>query len=185
MSSDIVSYLVEEFPENLKLLGSSKFRTPRCSDDKIPIIILPECTANGLSNFKDKSYLHVIFAAEDVDCFSKMINWVKSNSEKTFYPLIHEIDGKTIMKIKVPTDFSVVNVDGSHEANGSHWLTRSNGTVIRCAVEIPCVWENAENVGISLQLVQCKVIEEITCKIENIDEYPIYIPFHANGASSL
>jgi len=51
---DIELFLLEDFPSNLKLLGESKFRTPRSIDDKVPIIVLPECATNGISTFRDK-----------------------------------------------------------------------------------------------------------------------------------
>ena len=77
------------------------------------------------------------------------------------------------MKVKLPTDFSIINTDGS-ETNYFH---SSNGSTIRCAVEIPCLWESNENIGLSFQMVQCKIIKNRHCLIQAIDEDPNYVPF--------
>jgi hypothetical protein len=170
---DISLFLLENFPSDMKALGESKFKTPRCNDEKVPIIILPECITNGISTFKDKQYLHIDFPSSDKNKFLEIISWVQSLSSKPLYPLINDLDGIIQMKVKLPNEFSVINTDGS-EANYFH---STNGSTIRCAVEIPCVWETNENIGISFQMVQCKIIKNQQCLIQTIDENPNYVPF--------
>ena len=170
---DISLFLLEDFPDDLKALGESKFKTPRCNDDKIPIIILPECVTNGISTFKDKQYLNVEFPSFEKDKFSKITSWIQSLSSKPLYPLITDLDNSIQMKIKLPSEFSIINTDGS-ETNQFH---STNGSTIRCAVEIPCLWETNENIGISCQMVQCKIIKNQQCMIQAMDEDPNYVPF--------
>ena len=55
----IYPFLLENFPSDMKALGESKFKTPRCHDDKIPIIVLPEGVTNRISTFNGKKYLHI------------------------------------------------------------------------------------------------------------------------------
>lgn len=170
---DIELFLVEDFPSDLKLLGDSKFKTPRCVDDKVPVIVLPECLTSGVSTFKDKNYLHIDFKTSEKEKFVKITSWIKSLSSKPIYPFITELDDVLQMKIKLASEFSVINTDGS-ETNCFH---SSNGSVIRCAVEIPCLWENNENIGLSFQMVQCKVLKNQQCLIQPVDENPTYVPF--------
>ncbi len=170
---DIELFLLEDFPSNLKLLGESKFRTPRCIDDKVPIIVLPECATNGISTFRDKRYLNIEFPISDKEKFFKISSWVKNLSVKQIYPFITDLDDVLQMKIKLPTDFSVINTDGS-ETNCFH---SSNGSTIRCAVEIPCLWETNENIGLSFQMIQCKILKNQQCLIQAIDENSNYVPF--------
>jgi len=170
---DISLFLLEDFPDDLKALGESKFKTPRCNDDKIPIIILPECVTNGISTFKDKQYLNVEFPSFEKDKFSKITSWIQSLSSKSLYPLITDSDNSIQMKIKLPSEFSIINIDGS-ETNQFH---STNGSTIRCAIEIPCLWETNENIGISCQMVQCKIIRNQQCMIQAMDEDPNYVPF--------
>jgi len=180
MQDDISIFLIEDFPSGLKALGESKFKTPRCSDDKVPIIILPECTTNGISTFKDKQYLNIDFPYYEKDKFSELTSWVKSLSSKPLYPFINDSGlGLIQMKVKLPHQFSIVNTDGS-ETNYFH---STNGSVIRCAVEMPCVWESNENIGVSFQMVQCKIIQNQQCLIQSMDEDPDYVPF-TSGKSS-
>jgi len=172
---DISLFLLENFPSDMKVLGESKFKTPRCSDDKIPIIILPECVTSGISTFKDKKYLHVDFKIDQKEKFYEITSWVQNLSHKQLYPLINVLDNVVKMKIKLPTEFSIVNIDGSQSQTS--YFNASNGSTIRCAVEITCVWETNENIGLSFQMVQCKIIRNKQCLIQVIDEDPNYIPF--------
>jgi hypothetical protein len=178
---DVSIFLVENLPDDLKLIGESKFKTPRCTDEKIPIVVFPECTTSGISTFKDKQYLHVDFKYSEKYKFDKLISWMKSLSQKTLYPLIIELDDFFQVKIKLPNDFSVINVDGS-ESNQFH---SSNGSTIKCAVELSCLWETNENIGLSIQMVQCKILKNQQCLIQMIDEDQDYIPFsQANKTQS-
>ena len=177
---DLSLFLVENFPNDIKLIGNYKFKTPRCIDDKIPIVILPECITSGISTFKDKRYLHIEFDSSEKYKFDKLINWMKSVSNKTLYPLLNDLNGVLQMKIKLPNDFSIINVDGS-ETNQFH---SSSGSTIRCAVELPCLWETNENIGLSVQMVQCKILKNQRCLIQVIDEDPNYIPFNENTTQS-
>lgn len=180
MEDDFSLFLLEKFPSDMKALGESKFKTPRCNDDKVPILILPECKTNGISTFKDKQYLNIDFPYSEKCKFSEITSWVRSLSDKPLYPLINDLDDGVIqMKVKLPPDFSVINTDGS-ETNYFH---SSNGSTIRCAVEIPCVWETKENIGISFQMVQCKIIKNQKCLIQDMDEDPNYVPFRSVQSS--
>lgn len=170
---DMSLFLVENFPDDMKLIGESKFKTPRCSDDKVPIIVLPECTTSGISTFKDKQYLHIDFKHSEKYKFDKLISWIKKLSTKTLYPLLTDLDGFFQMKIKLPTDFSIINADGT-ETNKFH---SSSGSTIICAVELSCLWETNTNIGLSIQMVQCKILKNQQCLIQVIDEDPAYIPF--------
>ena len=89
---DVSVFLLENFPSDMKALGESKFKTPRCIDDKIPVIVLPECVINGISTFKDKQYLHIDFQSPEKYKFSKITSWVQSLSDKPIYPLINDLD---------------------------------------------------------------------------------------------
>lgn len=170
---DISLFLVENFPSDLKLIGESKFKTPRCIDDTVPIIILPECVTNGTSTFKEKQYLHIDFPVSEKEKFCKLNSWMQSISSKPIYQFMNGLNDVFQMKVKVPNDCSIINTDGS-ETNHFH---SSNGCTIRCAVEIPCVWESNENIGLSFQMVQCKIIRNQQCLIQSIDEDPNYVPF--------
>lgn len=171
---DISVFLLENFPSDMKSLGESKFKTPRCNDDKVPILILPECITKGISTFKDKQYLHIDFPSSEKFKFSQIISWVRSLSDKPLYPLINELDDGVIqMKVKLPSEFSIINTDGSE----TNYFNSSNGSTIKCAVEMPCVWETKENIGISFQMVQCKIINNQKCLIQDMDEDPNYVPF--------
>lgn len=168
-NDDIDINFIENLP-HLKLWGSSKFKTPRCINEKIPILVLPECNTIGISTFKDKTYLNVSFEKEKIKCFQKIIDWVSSTSSKPLYPFITDDQ----MKIKLPPDMiSVINVDGTESTSFSPPI----GCLLRCAVELTCVWENSSHVGISFQLVQCKILRCAKCLISQMDENPEYIPF--------
>ena len=181
ISKDISIFLLENFPSDMKALGESKFRTPRCDDDKIPIIVLPEGVTNGISTFKDKKYLNIDFQSSEKIKFSKITSWIQSLSDKPLYPLINDLDdGAFQMKIKLPAEFSVINTDGS-ETNYFH---SSNGSTIKCAIELPCLWETNTNIGISFQMVQCKIIKNQQCLIQVMDEDPNYVPFKPMVQSS-
>jgi|APSaa5957512622_1039677.scaffolds.fasta_scaffold01410_14 hypothetical protein len=178
---DISLFLLENFPSDMKALGESKFKTPRCNDEKIPIIVLPEGVTNGISTFKDKQYLHIDFQSSEKNKFSKITSWIQSLSDKPLYPLINDLDdGAFQMKIKLPAEFSVINTDGS-ETNYFH---SSNGSTIECAIELPCVWETNTNIGISFQMIQCKIIKNQQCLIQAMDEDPNYVPFKPMVQSS-
>jgi hypothetical protein len=171
---DVSVFLLENFPSDMKALGESKFKTPRCIDDKIPVIVLPECVINGISTFKDKQYLHIDFQSPEKYKFSKITSWVQSLSDKPIYPLINDLDdGVFQIKVKLPAEFSIINTDGS-ETNYFH---SSNGSTIKCAIELPCVWETNANIGVSFQMVQCKIIKNQQCLIQAMDEDPNYVPF--------
>ena len=171
---DISLFLLEDFPDNLILLGESKFKTPRCCDNKIPIIVLPECCTTGVSTFRDKNYLHLEFSINEKYKFDKVFSWIKCISSKPLHPFITESEDKIEMKVKLPIRVSVINIDGSE----TNTYLSSNASVIRCAVQIACLWENDSNVGISLQVVQCKIMNNKQCMIQPMDEYPDYVPFH-------
>lgn len=174
MNEDIEVFLVENFPESLKLHGDSKFKTPRCCDEKIPIIVLPECRTEGLSYFNDKTYLQLIFDTEQTTCFDKLTKWLHDKaSGKPIFPVLNERDGNFYLRIRIPDEISVINIDGRESSTFKAII----GSIIQCAVEIPLVWENSEQMGISFQLVQCKIIEQKRCMIQNIEEDPPYIPF--------
>jgi len=171
---DISLFLLENFPNDMKALGDSKFRTPRCHDDKIPIIVLPECVFNRISTFKDKQYLHIDFQPPEKSKFSKIISWVQSLSSKPLYAFLNDLDdGVFQMKVKLPAEFSIINTDGSE----TNYFRSSNGSTITCAIELPCVWETNTNIGISFQLLQCKIIKNQQCLIQAMDEDPNYVPF--------
>lgn len=171
---DISLFLLENFPSDMKALGESKFKTPRCHDDKIPIIVLPEGVTNGISTFKDKQYLHIDFQLSEKYKFSKITSWIQSLSDKPLYPLINDLEnGVFQVKIKLPAEFSVIDTDGTEKT----YFHSSNGSTIKCAIELPCVWETNTNIGISLQMVQCKIIKNQQCLIQAIDEDPNYVPF--------
>lgn len=160
-------FFVEDFPDNVKLFGDSKFKTPRCAEEKIPVMVLPECITNGTSAFKEKKYLHIAFDTHSVKKFETMQSWLDDLSEKPLHPLFHQLsESQYSMKIKVPDSFSVIGVDGSESASFSSY----SGAKIRCAVEIPFVWENDVAIGITLQLVQVKILCPTKCLITPMDE---------------
>ncbi len=173
--------LVEDFPTDLLLFGDSKFRTPRCQDEKVPILVLPQCVTNGLSTFRDKTYLHLTFPLADRCKFDRVMSWLEQASSKTLHPFLTEEGGGVHMKIKLPPDVSVLNVDGSET---SHFQS-SDGSTIRCAVEIPCLWETDDRFGLTFQMVQCKIMREKECMIEIVDENPQYVPFDQSSGSSV
>ena len=167
---DINPFLIENFPDNIKLHGDSKFKTPRCDDEKVPIIVLPECVTTGISVFGTKEYLHVSYAPEERSKFEKITAWVQSVSSKPLYPIITDFKNKIQMKIRLPSEYSVLDIDGSEKD-----LKLSVGLTLQCAVEIPCLWETDDNVGLSFQMVQCKI--KPSCMIQQMDEDPEYVPF--------
>ena len=173
---------LQDFPDDMKLYGSSKFRTPRCVDERVPIIVLPECTTCGVSTWGNKSYLQVTFSKEQASKFDKITNWLQKEAEaanedgiaKSIHPIIQEVDcDKFQARIKLPEVFSVINSDGT-ESNCFH---STHGATMRCAVEMHCLWENKDSIGLSLQMLQCKITQHQKCLIQPMHEYPDYVPF--------
>ena len=173
---------LQNFPNDMKLYGSSKFRTPRCVDDRVPIIVLPEGTTCGVNTWGNKSYLQVTFSKEEASKFDKITNWLQKEAEaaneggiaKLIHPILQEIDcDKFQVRIKLPEVFSVINSDGT-ESNSFH---STHGATMRCAVEMPCLWENKESIGLSLQMIQCKITQHQKCLIQPMHEDPEYVPF--------
>jgi hypothetical protein len=163
---DLCVFSLTEFPENIRLIGDSKFKTPRLEYEKVPIIILPEGFHDGISMFGEKKFLNISFSLDKKNNFEKIKRWMNNISEnvmKQVYPFIHEFEGFISMKVKLPSEFSVIDMDGL-ETSSFH---ASYGSKIRCVVEIPCVWENCDNVGLSIQMVQCKVLESKKCMINS------------------
>lgn len=178
---DLHVFLVEDFPQNLRLFGESKFRTPRCPDERLPIAVLPECVTNGLATFRDKNYLQVRLPRDAACKFDGVTRWIAEVSSKPLHPFLTEADGELHMKIKLPHEFSVLNVDGSESTR----LHSSDGSTVRCAVELPCLWETDDSVGLSFQMVQCKIIKNRECMIQHLDEDPQYVPFGQSSGSSV
>tara|TARA_Y100001936_G_scaffold249718_1_gene300736 strand:- start:809 stop:1336 length:528 start_codon:yes stop_codon:yes gene_type:complete len=167
---------LNNFPE-LQLYGNTKFKTPRCLDDKVPILVLPEGVTNGLITFGNKNYLQVVFDA-DVACEFETINtWLSKqndeNNKKLIHPILNQIEDKFQMKIRLPETFSVINFDGSETSNFHSTI----GAAMRCAVEMPCLWENNESIGLSFQMIQCKITKPPKCLISQLVEEPDYIPY--------
>jgi hypothetical protein len=166
---------LEYFPDELTVHGDSKFKTPRSYNEKVPIIILPQCIVNCVSTFRHKKYLEIFFGIHEMHKFEKITNWIRSQSCKPLYEFLNESNNKIKMKIRLPEHFSFIDDNGSEVEK----INFSSGSIIRCAVEIPCLWENENNIGLSFQMVQCKVVKEAineeainketSCMIQNFD----------------
>ncbi len=170
MEDDFEVFPVHEFPLDMKLYGSDKFKTPRTANDKVPIIVLPDSVSRGMTAFGDKQYLTLAF--EDAEPFRNMLVWMSSIIETTkpmFELLRISSDGVSYeMRVRIPNEYGVIDMDGK-PAHRLHSFTE--GSVLRCAIDIPCLWESATEYGLSAQLVQAKIIKSNSmCRILPMDD---------------
>lgn len=173
---DFEIFEVCDFPLSMKLYGADKFKTPRTQDERVPILVLPECVSRGVTTFGDKSYLTLTF--EDAEPFRNLLIWMTSilETEKSMFQLIRiSNDGVSYeMRIRLSDVYSVIDKNGM-PAHRLHSLCE--GSVLRCAVDIPCLWESATEYGLSAHLVQAKIMKSNSvCQIMPEMDHEVLTP---------
>lgn len=166
---DFYVFECKDFPLDMHLLGTGNFRSLRIHDEKVPIMVLPEAVSEGLQFFGEKRYLLLRLEPADVGVFGSVVDWCSTKSDKKFHGILG--GGGCVVKVKVPDWFELFDVDGNLLADvcaGERGLQCGNR--LRCAVELPWLWENSSSFGLTMQLVQAKVVLERKCLIVDVDE---------------
>lgn len=198
-SDSIFSFLKIEDIENssLQLIGSGKYKTPRCRDMTIPILILSKAKVKNIQLLSDSNvsaYLSCAISKKDVCIFYQ---WLLSvDADKNL--MTSEEDDAIILKIRV-ISFNAVNFfDRSGSPMNTQEAVRSlnlHNTFVNCALELPCMWFTEASYGLTLNLIEAIILTDDrmpVCLISDDDcidhiDHPVsliiepsYVPFQGN-----
>jgi hypothetical protein len=152
---DLCLFTCDELPE-LMLCGSGKFRTPRLTDGRVPVLVLPpDGVLKDIPSFGAKAYAIVEYKDDSV--FSALVEWCESQCEKPMHEFMTRTPVGCTLRLKLPAQFCVRTHEGSLASDPISALAMAIGTPLACAVEMPFLWENANAFGLTLQLVECQV----------------------------
>jgi len=160
-------FFAREFPPDMRLHGTGKFRTPRTVHDKVPIIVFSEGTVVSTQSYNDKDTFNMSVTPEEVN---PILLWIRQCCPGKDVNFMHgdEATGYSV-RVRLP----------------AHAAGIATGAVVRCAVETPLLWENAQGCGLTLVLIEHVVRRAAQCLIqafddeEDVDTPPSYVPFHA------
>lgn len=157
-------FTCDDVPMDMQLIGGGSgkviMKTPRLADGRIPVLVLPSTRIDEIVTSYGKSYLNL--CVDDASAFWGLVDWARTvmPTGKPMNELLTMRGSGWILRVKLPERFSVLDCNGNECGT-----LPPNGSVVRCAVEIPFVWENATSCGVTLQLVQCKIEQMARCMI--------------------
>lgn len=164
--SDFHVCLCKDFPstQDLRMHGEERFKMPRFSEERIPLVVLPPAVSTGIKSVYGKELLGLEFES-DAD-FRGMTEWAntlsgtdetRSNTDTDGQQILTLCEtGKFYLGVRVPEHVSFLDCDGVC-VKFAPWLLQS-GVRVQCVVEIPVCWRKGDKHGICLQLVQCKIL---------------------------
>lgn len=195
-SESIFSFLKIEGVKNssLQLIGSGKFKTPRCHDMTIPILILSNAKVMNIQILSDANVSALLSCAICKKDACNFYEWLLSiDTERNL--VVSEEDDAIILKLRI-TSFDDVNfLDKSLSPMSTQDAIRSlnlNGTFVKCALELPCVWFTDASYGLTLNLIEAIILTNGSMPVclisddDNVDHpvsliiEPSYVPFHEN-----
>ena len=195
-SESIFSFLNIEDVKNssLQLIGSGKFKTPRCHDMTIPILILSSAKVINIQLLSDANVSASLSCAICKKDAYDFYEWLLSiDTERNL--MVSEEHDAIILKIRI-TSFDDVNfIDKNLSPMSTQDAIRSlnlNGTFVKCALELPCMWFTDTSYGLTLNLIEANILTDGSmpvCLISDEDHVdhpvsliiePSYVPFQGN-----
>lgn len=190
-SSRIFSIIHAENIEQstFQLVGRGKFKTPRCNDMSIPIVVTPEMRVNCIESFKDKIVVSCSTAFKK--SFRGMSDWLASLNDTLECNTIVEHGDAFFMKFKVASlqELYITDMDGVFLPTAEEIMSLT-GKQIVCAIELPCLWESKTQYGLAMNLIEVKILTSAPCLINDdledihadrhtiaLDIQPAYVPF--------
>lgn len=192
----IFSFLKIENIENncLQLIGSGKFKTPRCHDMTIPILLLSNAKVTNIQFLSDANISASLSCALRKKDASNFYQWLLSvDVDKSL--MISEEDDAIILKIRITSfdDVHFVNRNGSSiNPQEAVRLLNFNHTFVNCVVELPCMWFTEASYGLTLNLIEASILTHSQIPVCLISDYdsidhpvslnfePSYVPFQGN-----
>jgi hypothetical protein len=179
---------------SFQLLGSGKFKTPRCHDMTIPILIVSKARVMSIQLLSDANVSASLSCAICKKDAWSFYEWLLSvDTERNL--MVHEEDDAVILKIRI-TSFDDVtfrdNNVSSMSTQDAIRLLNLNGTFIKCALELPCMWFMDASYGLTLNLIEANILTDNSMPVclisdeDNVDHpvslniEPSYVPFQGN-----
>jgi hypothetical protein len=195
-SEYIFSFLkIEDVKKSsLQLIGSGKFKTPRCHDMTIPILILSKAKVINIQLLPDANVSALLSCAICKKHACSFYEWLVS-IDKNKNLAISEEDDAIILKIRITSFDDVRFLDKNLSPMSTQDVIRSlnlNGTFLSCALELPCMWFADASYGLTLNLIEANILTDgnmSVCLIsdEDVVDHPVslmiepsYVPFQGN-----
>ena len=159
---DFSIFDIQDFPDNMQLVGTGKFKSIRCNDNTIPIARFSNGEFVCISSYEDKVYLTVRYSNNTN--LHKISSWLSNiNSACRITNENNEI------KFKITEGTKFINVNNSFIPYCDLKTYLFDGASILIACEFVCFWENKQSTGLSLRVLQCKLCGNSSLKFSAID----------------
>lgn len=146
----------------MRLVGTSKFKSVRCNDYKIPIARFSNGEFVCISSYDDKVYLTVRYS-NNIN-FQKISSWLSNIN-----PTCHIANENNEIKFKITECTKFINVNNSLIPYSDLKTHLFSGASILIACEFVCFWENKQSTGLSLRILQSKLCGNNSLKFSAID----------------
>jgi len=190
-SSRIFSIIHAEHIEQstFQLVGTGKFKTPRCNDMTIPIVLTPEMRVNSIESFKEK--IVISCSTKFKNSFRGMSEWLASLNDTLTCNTIVAHGDVFLMKFKVSSlqELHITDMHGVILSTAEEIMSLTGKDIV-CAIELPCLWQSDTQYGLAMNLIEAKILTSAPCLISDdlediyadrhtiaLDIQPAYIPF--------